>query len=66
MPRVPGGPRAGSGRPGDRGGSGRTLKTAVLLGGLSALIIVIGSFFGRTGLVVAVLVALATNAYAYW
>ncbi|MFC7870402.1 MULTISPECIES: zinc metalloprotease HtpX [Streptomyces] len=42
------------------------LKTAVLLGGLSALIIVIGSFFGRTGLVVAVLVALATNAYAYW
>lgn len=42
------------------------LKTAVLLGGLSALIIVIGSFFGRTGLVVAVLVALGTNAYAYW
>ncbi|MEU0298856.1 zinc metalloprotease HtpX [Streptomyces sp. NPDC006175] len=42
------------------------LKTAVLLGGLSALIIVIGSFFGRTGLIVALLVALATNAYAYW
>ncbi|MFD7918868.1 zinc metalloprotease HtpX [Streptomyces sp. NPDC059740] len=42
------------------------LRTAVLLGGLSALIIVIGSLFGRTGLVVAVLVALATNAYAYW
>ncbi|WP_436737319.1 zinc metalloprotease HtpX [Streptomyces sp. BBFR102] len=42
------------------------LKTAVLLGGLSALILVIGSFFGRTGLVVALLVALGTNAYAYW
>ncbi|MFB7506139.1 zinc metalloprotease HtpX [Streptomyces broussonetiae] len=42
------------------------LRTAVLLGGLSALIIVIGSFFGRTGLIVAVLVALGTNAYAYW
>ncbi|MGI5338676.1 zinc metalloprotease HtpX [Streptomyces sp. CA-181903] len=42
------------------------LRTAVLLGGLSALIIVIGSVFGRTGLIVAVLVALGTNAYAYW
>ncbi|MEV8042992.1 zinc metalloprotease HtpX [Streptomyces griseoluteus] len=42
------------------------LRTAVLLGALSAIIIVIGSFFGRTGLIVAVLVALGTNAYAYW
>jgi heat shock protein HtpX len=42
------------------------LRTAVLLGGLSAIIVLIGSFFGRTGLVVAVLVALGTNAYAYW
>lgn len=42
------------------------LRTAALLGGLSALIIVIGSVFGRTGLIVAVVVALATNAYAYW
>ncbi|WP_327190267.1 zinc metalloprotease HtpX [Streptomyces xinghaiensis] len=42
------------------------LKTAVLLGALSALIIAIGGLFGRTGLVVAVLVALGTNAYAYW
>ncbi|KOT28231.1 protease HtpX [Streptomyces rimosus subsp. rimosus] len=33
---------------------------------MSALIIVIGGFFGRTGLIVAVLVALGTNAYAYW
>ncbi|MFC8825247.1 zinc metalloprotease HtpX [Streptomyces sp. NPDC057137] len=42
------------------------LRTAALLGGLSALIIVIGSIFGRTGLIVAVVVALGTNAYAYW
>ncbi|OII61796.1 zinc metalloprotease HtpX [Streptomyces sp. CC53] len=42
------------------------LRTAVLLGGLSALIILIGSFFGRTGLLLAVLIALGTNAYAYW
>jgi heat shock protein HtpX len=42
------------------------LRTAVLLGGLSALIILVGGFFGRTGLVVAVLVAVGTNAYAYW
>jgi heat shock protein HtpX len=42
------------------------LKTAVLLGVLSAIILVIGSFFGRTGLVVALVIALGTNAYAYW
>ena len=42
------------------------LRTALLLGGLSALILVIGGFFGTTGLVVALVVALGTNAYAYW
>jgi heat shock protein HtpX len=42
------------------------LKTAVLLGGLSALILVIGAFFGRTGLIVALVIALGTNAYVYW
>ncbi|MGH3313633.1 MAG: zinc metalloprotease HtpX [Streptomyces sp.] len=42
------------------------LRTALLLGGLSALIIVIGGFFGRTGLVVALLIAVGTNGYAYW
>ncbi|KRV50812.1 protease HtpX [Wenjunlia vitaminophila] len=42
------------------------LRTAILLGGLSALILVIGSFFGRTGLLIALVVALGTNAYAYW
>ncbi|MEV4556627.1 zinc metalloprotease HtpX [Kitasatospora sp. NPDC049285] len=42
------------------------LRTAVLLGGLSALILVIGSFFGRAGLLIALVVAVGTNAYAYW
>ena len=42
------------------------LRTALLLGGLSALILVIGSFFGTTGLVIALAIALGTNAYAYW
>ncbi|WP_016909619.1 MULTISPECIES: zinc metalloprotease HtpX [Streptomyces] len=42
------------------------LRTALLLGGLSAVIVGIGSLFGTTGLVVAVVVALATNGYAYW
>lgn len=42
------------------------LRTAVLLGGLSALILVIGSFFGRSGLLFALVIALVTNAFAYW
>lgn len=42
------------------------LKTAALLGGLSALILLIGSFFGSTGLVIALVIALAANGYAYW
>ncbi|GAA1953564.1 zinc metalloprotease HtpX [Kitasatospora viridis] len=42
------------------------LRTAVLIGLLSALIIVIGGFFGRTGLLIGLAVALATNGYAYW
>src|SRR4051794_33856670 len=42
------------------------LKTAVLLGGMSALILFIGSFFGRTGLIIALFIALATNGYAYF
>jgi heat shock protein HtpX len=42
------------------------LKTAALLGALSAVILVIGSFFGRNGLIIAFVVALGTNAYAYW
>ncbi|TDQ05673.1 zinc metalloprotease HtpX [Labedaea rhizosphaerae] len=42
------------------------LKTAVLLGGLSALIIAISSLFGRGALVIGLLVALGMNAYAYF
>ncbi len=42
------------------------LKTALLLGGMSALVLLVGSFFGRTGLIIAVVVALAMNAYAYF
>lgn len=42
------------------------LKTALLLGGLSALIIAISALFGRTALVVGLLVALGVNAYAYY
>jgi heat shock protein HtpX len=42
------------------------LKTAVLLGGLSALVLLIGAMFGRGGLVIAMLVALGMNAYAYF
>jgi heat shock protein HtpX len=43
------------------------LKTALLLGGMSAAILVIGRlFFGTTGLVIALFIALAINAYGYW
>lgn len=42
------------------------LKTAVLLGSLSALILFVGSWFGRGGLVVALAIALVTNGVAYW
>jgi len=42
------------------------VKTAALMGLLSAIIIVIGSFWGRTGITFALLIAVATNAYAYW
>ncbi|SFR29993.1 Heat shock protein. Metallo peptidase. MEROPS family M48B [Lentzea waywayandensis] len=42
------------------------LKTAVLLGGMSALIVLISSLFGRTALVIGLLLALGVNAYAYF
>lgn len=42
------------------------LKTALLLGGLSALVLLAGSLFGRTGLVIAFALALAMNGYAYF
>jgi heat shock protein HtpX len=40
-------------------------KTALLLGGMSTLILLVGSLFNTTGLVVAVLVTLGMNVYAY-
>ncbi|GAA3019668.1 zinc metalloprotease HtpX [Actinokineospora globicatena] len=42
------------------------VRTALLLGGLSALIVVVASFFGRTALVIGVLVAAGVNGYAYF
>ena len=42
------------------------LKTAALLGLLSAIIIGAGALFGRTGLILGFLLALGTNAYVYW
>ncbi|GAA2035103.1 zinc metalloprotease HtpX [Catenulispora yoronensis] len=42
------------------------VKTAALMGLLSGIIIVIGSFWGRTGITIALLIAVGTNAYAYW
>jgi heat shock protein HtpX len=42
------------------------LKTALLLGGLSGLVLLVGSMFGRGGLVIALLVALGVNGYAYF
>ena len=42
------------------------LKTAALLGLLSALILFVGSLFGTTGLWIALVVALAINGYAYF
>jgi heat shock protein HtpX len=42
------------------------LKTAALLGLMSALILYIGSLFGRGGLFIGLILALGTNAFAYW
>ncbi|GGP57615.1 zinc metalloprotease HtpX [Saccharothrix coeruleofusca] len=42
------------------------VKTALLLGAMSALIVAISSFFGRTALVIGLLVALGVNAHAYF
>jgi heat shock protein HtpX len=42
------------------------LKTALLLGVLSAAILLVGSLFGRGGLIVALVLALAMNGFAYF
>jgi heat shock protein HtpX len=43
------------------------LKTAVLLGGMSAFLLFVGQLLGGAkGLVIALVIALAINAYGYW
>lgn len=42
------------------------LKTAVLLGLMAGLILAVGSLFGRSGLLIALVVALGVNGYAYF
>jgi heat shock protein HtpX len=42
------------------------LKTALLLGVLSAIIIFAGGLFGRGGLIIGLVLAIGTNAFAYW
>jgi heat shock protein HtpX len=42
------------------------LKTAVLLGLMAGVILLVGSLFGRGGLLIALLVALAVNGWAYF
>jgi heat shock protein HtpX len=42
------------------------LKTALLLGVLSAIIIFAGGLFGRGGLIIGLLLAVGANAFAYW
>ncbi|MBB1256902.1 zinc metalloprotease HtpX [Streptomyces alkaliterrae] len=47
-------------------GRSNRVRTALLLGAMSALIVGFGSLFGRTGLLLSLLAAVAFNGYAYW
>ena len=42
------------------------LKTALLLGAMSALVLLVGSLFGRTGVMIAFILAIGMNGYAYF
>lgn len=42
------------------------LKTALLLGAMSALIVLVGAAFGKTTLIIAIVMAVGMNAYAYF
>ena len=42
------------------------LKTALLLGCMSVVVVLIGSYFGRTALVLAVVVAIGVNVFVYF
>jgi heat shock protein HtpX len=42
------------------------LKTALLLGGMSALIVLVSSLFGTTALIIGVFIALGVNLYAFF
>ena len=43
-----------------------TLKTAVLLGGLGGLMVLIGSLFGRGGAVIGLVLGLVLVGGSYW
>ena len=59
---MPAGWRVGVGGSGYQNGA----KTAALLAAMSGLILVVGAFFGRGGLMLALVVALGVNGYSYF